>query len=56
MQIDADRMYQVYQKRWGIEEFHKSIKQNTRLAKSPTKRVHTQRNHTLCLNYCLLQT
>lgn len=57
MQIDADRMYQVYQKRWRIEEFHKSIKQNTSLAKSPTKRVHTQRNHIFAsiIAYCKLE-
>ena len=38
-------MYQVYQKRWRIEEYHKSIKQNSALAKSPTKTVRTQSNH-----------
>lgn len=43
--IDADRAYEVYQKRWRIEEFHKSIKQNAGLAKSPTKIVRTQSNH-----------
>jgi len=43
--IDADHMYQVYQKRWRIEEYHKSIKQNSALAKSPTKTVRTQSNH-----------
>ncbi len=35
LSIDADRMYEVYQKRWRIEEFHKSIKQNASLSKSP---------------------
>ena len=29
--IDADRIYEVYQKRWRIEEFHKSVKQNASL-------------------------
>jgi len=43
--IDADRFYEVYQKRWRIEEFHKSIKQNASLAKSPTKIIRTQCNH-----------
>ena len=42
---DADFLYQVYQKRWKIEVFHKSIKQNTSLAKSPTKKVRSQANH-----------
>ena len=35
----------IYKKRWKIEEFHKSIKNNASLAKSPTKTVRTQANH-----------
>ena len=43
--VEADTITEVYQKRWHIEEFHKSIKSNTGLAKSPTKTVRTQNNH-----------
>jgi len=42
---DADFLYQTYQKRWKIEVYHKSIKQNTSLAKSPTKKMRSQANH-----------
>ena len=42
---DADFLYQTYQKRWKIEVYHKSIKQNASLAKSPTKKVRSQANH-----------
>ena len=42
---EADHLYQIYQKRWRIEEYHKSIKENASLAKSPTKRVRSQANH-----------
>ncbi|MDN3031374.1 MAG: transposase [Candidatus Tisiphia sp.] len=42
---DADHLYEIYQKRWRIEVFHKSIKQNASLAKSPTKKVISQSNH-----------
>lgn len=35
----------IYQKRWPIEEYHKSLKSNTALAKSPTRTVRTQQNH-----------
>jgi IS4 transposase len=45
LQHDADYLYQIYQKRWKIEVYHKSIKQNTSLAKSPTKKVKSQANH-----------
>ena len=34
-----------YKKRWGVEEYHKSVKSNAGFAKSPTKTVHTQTNH-----------
>ena len=55
--IDADRIYQVYQKRWRIEEFHKSIKQNASLAKSPTKTIRTQCNHLFAaiIAFCKLE-
>jgi hypothetical protein len=35
----------VYKKRWHIEEYHKSLKSNVGLGKSPTKTVRTQQNH-----------
>ena len=41
LESSADRIYEVYQKRWRIEEYHKSIKQNASLEKSPTKVVRS---------------
>ena len=35
----------IYKKRWKIEEYHKSLKSNLALAKSPTRTVTTQKNH-----------
>jgi hypothetical protein len=43
--VGADQIIQVYQKRWQMEEYHKSLKSNLALAKSPTKTVRTQNNH-----------
>jgi len=43
--LDFAAMTTIYQKRWKVEEFHKSIKSNTALAKSPTKTVRSQSNH-----------
>ncbi len=34
-----------YQKRWNVERYHQSLKQNASLAKSPTQTVVTQTNH-----------
>jgi SRSO17 transposase len=54
---DANHLYEVYQKRWRIEEFHKSVKQNASLAKSPTKKVRSQCNHVFAsmIAYCKLE-
>ena len=35
----------IYQKRWNVECYHQSLKQNASLAKSPTQTVVTQTNH-----------
>lgn len=34
-----------YQKRWRVEEYHKSLKQNVSLERSPTQTETTQTNH-----------
>jgi DDE superfamily endonuclease len=45
--LDCDQaaIEAIYQKRWKVEVFHKTLKSNTALAKSPTQRVRTQGNH-----------
>lgn len=43
--VTPQTIMDVYQERWPIEEYHKSIKSNTMLAKSPTKTIRTQQNH-----------
>jgi hypothetical protein len=40
-----DQITRLFQKRWGIEVYHKSLKQNASLEKSPTRTETTQRNH-----------
>jgi hypothetical protein len=35
----------IYEKRWKVEEFFRSIKSNASFAKSPTKKVKTQEPH-----------
>lgn len=47
--LTSDHMYEIYQKRWKIEEYHRSIKQNVSICKSPTKVKKTQLNH-ICLS------
>jgi len=43
--LDADPIITTYQKRWKVEEYHRSLKQNASLAKSPTRTETTQTNH-----------
>ncbi len=43
--LTYDQMTTIYKKRWKVETFHKSIKSNAALAKSPTRTVRTQSNH-----------
>jgi DDE superfamily endonuclease len=43
--LSYDHIAKLFQKRWGIEVYHKSLKQNASLEKSPTHTETTQRNH-----------
>ena len=51
LSCDADTIETIYKKRWKVEVFHKTIKSNTALAKSPTKRIRTQSNHLFMVIY-----
>ncbi len=43
--LTADEIRTIYKKRWKVEEFHKSIKSDTGLARSPARVVTTRSNH-----------
>ncbi|MEA2027828.1 MAG: transposase, partial [Campylobacterota bacterium] len=43
--LDGDSVATIYEKRWKVEEFYKSLKHNVDMAKSPTKTIRTQSNH-----------
>jgi hypothetical protein len=43
--LDAPHLTTIYQTRWKVEEYHRSLKQNASLDKSPTRTVTTQTNH-----------
>lgn len=45
VQCSSEQITTIYQKRWNVEEYHKSLKQNASLEKSPTHTVCTQTNH-----------
>jgi hypothetical protein len=43
--LSGDGIATIYHKRWNVEPYHKSLKQNASLEKSPTQTVITQTNH-----------
>ena len=43
--LTDDRFTTIYKKRWSVEEYHKSLKQNVSIGKSPTRTEKTQTNH-----------
>ena len=51
LSCDHDFITTTYKKRWEVEVFHKSLKSNASLGKSPTKRKRTQSNHVFMAIY-----
>ena len=45
LSLSSDDFTNTYKKRWSVEEYHKSFKQNTCMTKSPTRTVKTQCAH-----------
>lgn len=43
--LAGDDITTLYRTRWNVEPYHKSLKQNASLEKSPTQTVRTQTNH-----------
>ncbi|MCK9398251.1 MAG: transposase [Methylobacter sp.] len=52
---NGDTIATIYQKRWKVEVFHKSLKSNAALAKSPTRRITTQNNHVFMAIYAVFK-
>jgi hypothetical protein len=53
--LDGEQIAVFYQKRWKVEEFHKSLKSNAGLAKSPTRTTRTQNNHVFMAIYAVFK-
>ena len=45
IRLDFRQTTTIFQKRWKVEVYHRSLKQNAALAQSPTRTVSTQTNH-----------
>lgn len=53
--FDTDSMFNIYLKRWKIEEFFKSMKSNCSYSKSPAHTVRTQSNHLFCSSFAVFK-
>lgn len=53
--LSYERITTIYKKRWNVECYHKSLKQNTALEKSPTKTRTTQTNHFFASLYAYIR-
>jgi len=53
--LDYERLTTIYQRRWKVEEYHKSLKSNAALDKSPTKTIRTQSNHVFAAIYAFVK-
>jgi hypothetical protein len=51
LSLTGEQYMALYRKRWNVEPFHKSLKQNASLEKSPAHTVRTQSNH-LFASFC----
>ena len=49
--LSTDKILEIYKRRWKIEEYHKSLKQNLKIEHSPTKVETSQLNH-IFLSVC----
>lgn len=45
LSLTDQQLTTIYKKRWSVEEYHKSLKQNVSIGKSPTRTEKTQTNH-----------
>ena len=55
LDCDAETLKAIYKKRWKVEVFHKALKSNTSMAKSPAHTMRTQSNHIFVSIYSTLK-
>lgn len=53
--LGRDAILAVYKKRWAIEVFHKSLKQNAALGGAPVRTIKTQNNHIFASLYAVFK-
>jgi hypothetical protein len=55
LEMSKGQFEALYKKRWGVEEYHKSLKQNASVGSSPAHTVRTQSNHIFSAIYAYIK-
>lgn len=55
LSLDSAQIFTIYQKRWKVEEHHKTIKSNLNYSNSPAHTAKTQANHCFMVLYAAIQ-
>jgi len=53
--ITKEQFETLYKRRWGVEEYHKSLKQNASIGSSPAHTERTQSNHIFSAIYAYIK-
>lgn len=53
--LNSEQITTIYKKRWSVEQYHQSLKSNVSIAKSPAKRIQTQKAHLLAALYAFVK-
>jgi hypothetical protein len=53
--MSGNRFKMLYKKRWSVEVYHESIKQNTGIGSSPARTERTQSNHIFASLYAYVK-
>lgn len=53
--LNSEQITTIYKKRWTVEQYHQSLKGNASIAKSPAKRIQTQKAHLLAALYAFVK-
>ena len=55
LEMSKDQFETLYKRRWGVEEYHKSLKQNASIGSSPAHTERTQSNHIFSAIYAYIK-
>jgi hypothetical protein len=55
LSLTAEQFLTIYKRRWSVEEYHESLKQNASIGKSPARTMLSQSNHIFSAIYAYVK-